>query len=121
MMPPIFPIVAASVAVQSVLGTAPVRFYPFGAARQDEPLPYAVWQVVGGEPENYLGNLPDADSFTLQIDVYADEIDSATAATTALRDAIEPHAHITLWLGSKRDDSTGRWRSTLRLDWINLR
>lgn len=118
MMPPIFPIVAASVAVQSVLGTAPVRFYPFGAAPQDVVLPYAVWQVVGGEPENYLGNLPDVDSFTLQIDVYADEIDIATTATTALRDAIEPHAHITLWLGTTRDPATGRWRTTFRLDWI---
>ena len=32
MMPPIFPTAAASAAVRAVLGTAPVRFFPFGAA-----------------------------------------------------------------------------------------
>lgn len=118
MMPPIFPTAAASAAVRAVLGTAPVRFFPFGAAPQDVALPYAVWQTVGGAPENYLGNLPDADVCTVQVDVYAADPDSAAAATLALRDAIEPHAHITLWLGGKRDDATGRWRSTFRLDWI---
>ena len=118
MTPPIFPIVAASAAAQAALGTAPVRFFSFGAAPQSVALPYAVWQVVDGAPENYLGNLPDADVCTVQVDVYAAEPDSASAATLALRDAIEPHAHITLWLGSKRDDATGRWRSTFRLDGI---
>ena len=42
----------------------------------------------------------------------------AASATVALRDAIEPHAHITLWLGTTRDAATGRWRATFRLDWI---
>lgn len=118
MTPPIFPVVAASAAVRAALGTAPVRFFPFGAASQNVALPYAVWQTVGGAPENYLGNLPDADVCTVQVDVYAADPDSAAAATLALRDAIEPHAHITLWLGGKRDDATGRWRATFRLDWI---
>ena len=58
----------------------------------------AVWQTVGGAPENYLGNLPDADVCTVQVDVYAAEPDSAASATLALRDAIEgsknlPAAH----------------------------
>ena len=118
MMPPIFHPVAASAAARAALGTAPVRFFPFGGAPQDVALPYAVWQTVGGAPENYLGNPPDADVCTVQVDVYAAEPDSAAAAILALRDAIEPHAHITLWLGGKRDDATGRWRSTFRLDWI---
>ena len=87
MMPPIFPIVAASAAAQAALGAAPVRFFPFGAAPQDVALPYAVWQVVDGAPENYLGNLPDADVCTVLVDVYAAEPDSAASATVALRDA----------------------------------
>ena len=118
MTPPIFPVVAASAAVRAALGTAPVRFFPFGAAPQDVALPYAVWQTVGGAPENYLGSLPDADVCTVQVDVYAADTDSAGAVMTALRDAIEPHAHITLWLGTTRDPATGRWRATFRLDWI---
>ena len=42
MMPPIFPTAAASAASRAVLGTAPVRFFPFGAAPQDVALPYTI-------------------------------------------------------------------------------
>ena len=118
MMPPIFHPVAASAAARAALGTAPVRFFPFGAAPQDVALPYAAWQTVGGSPENYLGNLPDADVCTVQVDVYAADTDSAAAAILALRAAIEPHAIFTLWLGTTRDAASGRWRATFRLDWI---
>lgn len=45
----------------------------------------------------YLGTLPDYDSFSLQVDVYADTVSSVTAVAKALRDAIEPHAYITRW------------------------
>lgn len=121
MMPPIFPVVAASAAVKSVLGAVPVRFFPFGEAPQGVVLPYSAWQIVGGSPENYLGDLPDVDDCTVQVDVYAATIDSANAALLALRDAIEPKAHITLWLGTKRDPDTGHWRATFRLDWIAQR
>lgn len=121
MMPPLFPLVAAAPAVQALLGTEPVRFFPFGAAPQSVALPYAVWQIVGGEPENFLGQRPDADTYTVQIDVYADSIESTTSTITALRDALEDRAHIVLWLGCSRDDKTGRWRGTFRLDWIEQR
>ena len=118
MMPPIFPIVAASAAVRAVLGAAPVRFFPFGAAPQDVALPYAVWQTVGGAPENYLGNLPDADVCTVQVEGTAVDTDSGAAAILARRDAIERNANITLWIGTSRDAASGRWRATFRLDWI---
>ena len=117
MMPPIFPIVAASAAAQAALGAAPVRFFPFGAAPQDVALPYAVWQTVGGAPENYLGNLPDADVCTVQVDVYAADTDSAAAAILALRDAIEPHAHVTGYPINARDAETQLYRFGLQLDW----
>lgn len=121
MTPPIFPIVAASAAVQAVLGSDPVRFTLFGSAEQGVELPYAVWQTVGGEPGNYLGDRPDVDDYTLQVDVYAADPIAARTAAQALRDAIEPHAHITLWVGDAKDPATGRWRYTFRLDWIAQR
>ena len=121
MTPPIFPVVAASAAVRAALGTAPVRFFPFGAAPQSVALPYAVWQTVGGSPENYLGNLPDADVCTVQVDVYAADPDSAAAATLALRDAIEPHAHITRWGGESRDPETNNYRVSFDVDWWTKR
>lgn len=121
MTAPIFPVVAASAAVRAALGTNPVRFYPFGAADQGTPLPYAVWQTVGGEPENYLAGRPDTDVCTLQIDVYAADPIAARAAAMALRDAIELHAHITLWLGDSKNPGTGHWRFAFRVDWITPR
>ena len=121
MTAPIFEVVAADAGVQAVLGTNPVRFYPFGSAPQNSQLAYAVWQVVGGSPENYLAGRPDVDNFTLQVDAYGDDALVTRGVVEALRDAIELHANITLWLGESQDPATKRWRSSFRLDWITRR
>lgn len=121
MYPPIFATCAAAPAVTALLGTSPVRIYPFGEAPQAGPYPYAAWQTVGGAPENYLGDRPDLDSYTLQVDVYADTAASARAVAEALRDAIEPHAYITRWGGESKDPSTGRYRISFDVDWLTHR
>ena len=121
MIPPIFASVSASNAVKALLGSAPVRFYPFDLAPQPgTPAyaePYAVWQIVGGNPENYLGTLPDADRYTIQVDVYAATTTSARAVAEALRDAIEPHAYITRWGDESTDTETGLSRTGFDVDW----
>ena len=121
MFAPIFQIVAASSAVTDLLGTAPVRFWPFGDAPEPTEsgyaLPYAAWQTVNGTPENYLGNAPDLDSYTLQVDVYAATGSSARAAAKALRDAIEPHAHIVAWRGESREAETKMYRYSFDVEW----
>lgn len=121
MYPPIFAVCAAASAVTALLGTAPTRVYPFGEAPQSGAYPYAVWQTVGGAPENYLGNRPDMDSYTLQVDVYADTGASARAVAAALRDAIEPHAYITRWGGESKDAETARYRSSFDVSWLTSR
>lgn len=117
MYPPIFATCAAAPAVTALLGASPTRIYPFGEAPQGVAYPYAAWQTVGGAPENYLGNRPDLDSYTLQVDVYADTGASARAVATTLRDAIEPHAYITRWGGESKDPETGRYRISFDVDW----
>ena len=118
MYPPIFPIVAASSAAKALIGSNPVRFYQFGFNDTQPPQkPYAVWQRVGGSPENYVDKVPDIDSFSVQIDVYASSADQARAVAATLRDAIEPVAHITSWLGESRDPDTGNYRFTFISDW----
>lgn len=117
MYPPIFATCAAAPAVNELLGTAPTRLYPFGEAPQGVTYPYAAWQTVGGAPENYLGSRPDIDSYTLQVDVYAETGASARAVATALRDAIEPKAYITRWGGESKDPETGRYRISFDVDW----
>ena len=117
MYPPIFSTVAADAAVQAELGTNPVRFYPFGEAPAGVSKPYAVWQVVTGFPENYLGQLPDIDSYSIQVDVYSETASGARQAALALRDAIEPVAHITAWRGESRDPDTKNYRFSFDVDW----
>src|SRR5690554_6339966 len=106
MYPSVFELVSSDPNVTALLGSGPTRFYLFGEADQGTVLPYAVWQRVAGTPENYLGTLPDADSYTLQIDVYAHTATEARNVARALRDALEPHAYVTSWRGETREPET---------------
>lgn len=121
MIAPIFKVCAASQAVTALIGSSPVRLYPFGLQDDNVVYPYVVWQNISGSPENYLDKRPDADNYTLQVDVYADTVASAASVATALRDAIEPHAYITRWGGQSRDPETKRYRYSFDVDWIVLR
>ena len=114
----IFATCAADPAVTALLGTAPVRLFPFGMAPAGVAKPYAVWQQVGGAPENYLTGVPNIDSVTLQVDIYATTITSARAVAAALRDAIEPVAHVVAWRGDSRDTETGNYRVSFDVDWF---
>lgn len=121
MIAPIFKVCAASQAVTALIGESPVRLYPFGLQDDNVVYPYVVWQNISGSPENYLDKRPDADSYMLQVDVYADTVASAASVATALRDAIEPHAYITRWGSQSRDPETKRYRYSFDVDWIVLR
>lgn len=124
MFPPIYPAVAASTACVALLksGTGPIRFYQFGINQeQPQTYPYAVWQRVGGAPENYLAGRPDIDSFTVQIDVYAKSADQARTVAAAIRDAIEGASYITAWLGESRDPDTLNYRFSFQSDWFTNR
>lgn len=118
MFPPIFAVAAADPAVTAVLGSSPVRLWPFGSAPQDSPKPYATWQTVTGSPENYLNQRPDLDAYMLQVDCWAASPTEARNVAKALRDAIEPHAYITRWNGEMRDSETGSYRVSFDCDWL---
>lgn len=119
--PDIFTAISGDSNVTALLGSSPVRFYPFGEAPQLVAKPYAVWQIVGGGPENYISNLPDIDLFSLQIDVYAETATVARNATEVIRDSIESLAHITGWSGESRDSETNNYRVTFLVDWWVVR
>lgn len=116
MFPPIYSVCAASAGVVAVLGD-PVRLDPFGEAQQGTGKPYAVWQQITGGPENYIGNAPDIDLFSLQIDCYAMTATDARGVAETLRDAIEPVAHITRWSGEAREPDTKLYRYSFDVDW----
>ena len=115
MFSPLYDLVEGNAGVQAALGNPP-RISAFGEAPQDGAKPYAVQQTIGGQPENYLGQVPDSDSIVVQVDVYAKEMTGAKAATVALRDALEPVAHITSWNGEFRDFDTKLWRISFTVE-----
>ncbi|ANF84642.1 hypothetical protein A7J50_1203 [Pseudomonas antarctica] len=118
MFAPINAVCAADDGVKALLGSGPQRLYSFGDAAQDAPKPYAVWQTIGGDPENYLAGRPDIDGYTLQVDVYATCGKDARDAARALRDAIEPHAYIIRWGGESRDPVTKNYRYSFDVSWF---
>ena len=81
--------------------------------------PYAVWQLVSGSPENFLGNRPDTDLYSVQVDVYASTADAARGVAKALRDALEGLAHITSWNGEGREPETRSYSYGFTVDfWV---
>ncbi|GAB3099692.1 DUF3168 domain-containing protein [Aestuariicella hydrocarbonica] len=121
MYPPIFAICSVDAGVQAQLGSDQCRLYPFGLAPQGVTKPYAVWQQVSGGPENYINQRPDMDLFSIQVDCWATSADEARAVAQALRDAIEPHAHITAWYGDRRDPETKNYSYAFAVDWFTPR
>lgn len=118
MYPPVFALAAADTAVKALLGEDPVRLFPFGKAPQRTPIPYAVWQTVSGSPANYLGNVPDADSYRVQVDVYGTSAEQVRNVAEALRDAYETSAYIVRWGGETIDNATEHDRYSFDVDFI---
>lgn len=122
MTPPIFATVNVP-AVQALLktGNGPLRFYAWGQAPQGVAYPYAVWRFAAGIPENYLGDRPDIDSQTLQVDVYAADTDAQGASkvrqiAVAMRHELETVSHITSWGREDRDPDTRAYTFTFDVD-----
>lgn len=120
MNPSLFTILNNNPAVKALLGTSPLRVYPFGQVDQNTPKPYAAYSVYNGNPENYLGEVPDIDNMGTQVDVYAQTGVSASACAKAIRDAIEPFAHMTSFSTPARDAQTQLYSCRLEFDfWEN--
>ncbi|MBD1553633.1 DUF3168 domain-containing protein [Pseudomonas typographi] len=117
MYPPIFDVCARSPAVTALLGESPTRLYPFGEAPEGVSKPYAVWQTIGGEPDNYLADRPDSDRFGLQIDVYGTSATQTRNVAKTLRDAIELKAYVIRWNGEFYDATTKTYRYSFDVDW----
>lgn len=115
--PPVFPLAAGSAAVTALLGSNPVRVWPFGQAPQNETRPYAVHQLIYGAPANSMSCAPDVDNAGVQVDVYAKTASDAREATSALRDAFEgAHNQVVAWNGESWDPPTGLYRVSFTVE-----
>lgn len=120
--PPIFTAVSGTTDCTALLGSSPVRFYPFGNAPEKGTgyydLPYAVYQTIGGEPENYLKTTPDADQYLIQVDIYAESISDARDTALAVVAAVQQDCYVTRYSNEAKDYETGLYRVTLDCSWI---
>ncbi|WP_444959710.1 DUF3168 domain-containing protein [Microbulbifer sp. VVAC002] len=108
---PVFRLALASSDVTNLLGSGgDCRVYPFGEAPKNVAHPYAVYQLIGGQPQNYLAGSPDADSAQVQIDVYGSSPSAVRAAVKALAQAVESGGYITRWGARSRDPKTRNYR-----------
>jgi hypothetical protein len=117
--PPIYPVLAANPDVTALLGTD-TRFYP-DEAPQGVLKPYAVYQIISGNPENYLGDAADIDKVSLQIDVYALDRDESEDIAKVIRAAIEGLCYITAFRSAGKEPETLLYRNILEVDWFEDR
>lgn len=125
MLPPVYNVLRAAPAVVDLVGT---RIWKHGVAPQDDValavrdgLAFVTWFLVTATPENTLSELPSKDRATIQVDCFIGGRDGSSRITTlaeAVRDAIEPHAHLTGTPVDERESATKLWRMALQFDWF---
>lgn len=119
LLPPIFALLKASAAVTALLGANP-KVYRHGIAPQNTVAPYVVWLVVGADPENNLSDVPPVDRIVVQLDCYSTTDGGVETLATAVRDALEPSAHMTGIVINEREPDTGLYRLSLQFDiWLS--
>jgi hypothetical protein len=121
MTPDVFPLIAADSDCEALLGSGPMRLFPFGEAPQHVTLPYVTWQTVVGVPENYMDCAPDIDALTVQMDVWAATQGSAREVRDAVVNALQSDAHV-MGVGPEgREPDTRLYRVSLTVDFWQKR
>lgn len=117
----IFPIIAKDPQCTALLGKRPTRFYPFIEAPQDGEKPYAVWQLVSGEPLNQLACRPAGDQYTVQIDAYGRDASIVREIARAVRAALESdnRATVTNWAREEYEHDTQLYRVSFDVDFFD--
>jgi hypothetical protein len=116
MLPPIFQTLKAAGTVTSLIGNPP-RAYRHGAAPQDVLKPYVTWFVVGGVPENTMSELPQIDRLPVQVDCWSTSDSGVEALAVAVRNALEPNAHMTSIILDEQEPETKLYRISMQFDW----
>lgn len=121
MNPQLFEILSNDAAVTDLLGTNPVRIFPWGRAPQKVEKPYAVYSVYNANPENYLDSVPDIYNKGTQINVYANSSKSLEDCFIAIRDSLEPSAHMTSYTTPDQDSETNLFSCRMEFDFWEAR
>lgn len=116
MLPPIKTTLQAAASVTAIIGNPP-RVYRHGDAPEDTSKPYVTWQVIYGNPENTLSELPASDRVSLQVNCWHTTDIGIVDLATAVRDAMEPFAHCTGMPVDQREPETKLYWIALQFDW----
>jgi len=98
-----------------------LRIFPFSFSKKkgfDLTKPYAVWQTVGGSPDNVLEGGACSDSVEVQIDVYAQSVDDCRQGANLIEAAIESECMITRYFTEEFEQDTKLFRATFGASWI---
>jgi hypothetical protein len=118
MFPQVFQTLKASAAVKAIVGQNPPRIYRHGSAPQDTTRPYLTWFIVSGVPENTLSELPAVDRSQVQVDCWHQTDAGIEALAIAVRDAIEPSAHMVGAPVDLKEFETGLFHIALTFDFF---
>jgi len=122
MLPPVFQTLLASPAVTAIVGSGlGARIYRHSSAPQDTTQPYITWFLVSGAPENTLSELPSIDRMSIQVDCWSLSDQGIEDMATAVRDAIEPYAHMLSVPVDSQEPDTKLYRISLQFDWWQSR
>lgn len=116
MLPPIFQLLKNSAEVKAIVGTNPPRIFRYNDVPQDTQRPYVSWFVIDAQPENSLSDLPTVDRMSVQVDCWHPTDAGIERLAQAVRDAIEPHAHMTGMPINARERETKLYRIALQFD-----
>lgn len=85
-----------------------------------EKRPHACHQLVSGAPENTLDCLPGYDSYSIQVDAYAETASDARDVASAIAHAVEKSMnYVTSWDGEDVESETGLYRVTFTCEfWV---
>ncbi len=121
MLPAIYSWLKAASAVTAIIGSNPARAFRHGDAPQDTTHPYVTWQLVAGVPDNQISGLPPSDRYTVQVDCFHQTDAGVESLAAAVRNAIEPYAHLTSIPVNNRDAETKLYRIALQFDVLQNR
>lgn len=113
MLPPIYDTLN-TMAITAIVAR---RVFRHSSAPQDTTKPYVTWFLVTGTPENELSSTPPIDRCTVQIDCWHQTDTGVETLSKAVRDAVEPFAHITGFIINERESATKLYRIGIQLDW----
>lgn len=126
MYPDVFKIASQIPGIGALLGSTPLRFWPFEKAPgPNEPgygVPYATHYLPYGSAENNLSAPAEMDTFAVQFDVFAGSASQARQVAKTLRDAFEAgHGYVIGYNGESWEQGTGLYRLTFTMEFWESR